>query len=186
MYMKKKHHDAKRNNHHHAAHEERNGSSMQAGFLSFSIKNYMNKRDRMIIILIGLGVFVLVALSVFMVLRAGETNKLGLDQITPTPAKTLSAPYPTIAPEVKDATVLINRRGILPNTLEIKVNGTVGFFNEDSVGVTLQGADSRSTILNVGVVAPLDIPVVVFNTPGTYKYLNPQNPQDIAEIIVSE
>jgi len=38
--------------------------------------------------------------------------------------------------------------------------------------------------LNIGPIESHDVPVVTFTSPGTYKYINPLNPQDISEIIV--
>ena len=145
----------------------------------------MNKNDKIIIIIIVLGILTLLILSSFLIVNR---NARELDEalISPTPAKRVTTPYPTIPLEIKDATVMVNRRSILPEVVKIKVGGTVGFYNEDQIVITIKAYDAASKILDIGPIVPNDIPVVKFDKAGTYRYINPQNPQDVAEIVVSE
>lgn len=170
---------------HHAKHKKSHREDTEAGYLSISLKDLMNKNDKIIIAIIIIGILVLLVLSSLLIVnnKSSETNEA---LISPTPVKRITTPYPTIPSEIKDTTVMVNRRTILPNSVTIKKGGTVGFYNEDQIVINIKGYDSASEILNIGPIVPNDIPVVKFDEAGTYRYVNPQNPQDVAEIVVSE
>ncbi len=156
----------------------------QAGFLSINFKHFMNRKDKTVIVLIVLGILVLLLLSIALIFNKGIQERDATSLISPTPAKVITTPYPTIPKEIKDTTILVNTRAISPLSITIIVGGSVGFFNETSEPVEIRGYDNASKILNIGTIAPLDVPVVVFEKAGTYKYINPQNPEEIAEIVV--
>lgn len=178
---------------HHAKHkkgssaskdETRLSSARQAGFLRFNLERFMSRKDRTLIIIVALGVLALIVASIYIIVvnnkaKDKQPEDLGID-----PKKVITTPYPTIPQEIKDTTVLINSRGILPDVVTIIVGGSVGFFNETNVPVVIEAYGNTGEILDIGPVAPYDVPVVVFDTPGTYEYINPQNPQDVAQIIV--
>lgn len=176
---------------HHAKHKRHHESSTQreAGFLSFNFKNFMNKRDKFLIFGISMGVLVLFVASTYLILNnrsadiAEEDTEMQQALIA---QEKLNKELDAKIAEVKDTTVIINPRAIIPTSVSIKKGGSVGFFNETSEPVTIQAYDVASEILNIGSVAPFDIPVVVFEKAGTYRYINPQNPQDVAEIVVTE
>ncbi len=183
-------HHAKHKKHHEAStrEETRLESARQAGFLSFNFKKFMSRRDKFLIVGISLGVVALFAASTYLILsnRSSDTptDSESVDVVAKQQA--VNEQIDEMIAEVKDTTVIINPRAINPSTVTIKVGGSVGFFNETSEPVTIRPYDGASEIINVGVVAPFDIPVVVFDKAGTFRYINPQNPQDVAEIVVSE
>ena len=183
-------HHAKHKKHHETSTREevRLEEARQAGFLSFNFKKFMNRRDKFLVISIALGVVILFAGSTYLILsnRSSDTaiDSEGVDAVAKQQA--VNEQIDEMIAEVKDTTVIINPRAINPSTVTIKVGGSVGFFNETSEPVTIRPYDGASEIINVGVVAPFDIPVVVFDKAGTFRYINPQNPQDVAEIVVNE
>lgn len=169
---------------HHAKQKKHHAAESEAGFLSFSPKEFMNKSNSALALVIVLGIIVLLGFSAYMILNnSSEEKKLALN-ITPTPAKVVTTPYPTIPQTIKDTTILVNARAINPLSAEIVVGGTVGFFNEDSSPVEIRGYDVGSSILNVGFIEPYDAPFVKFEKSGVYKFINPQNPEEVGEIRV--
>lgn len=166
---------------HHVRTNKDHSHKSEAGF--FSIRSFMTRNDKLIIVLVGVGTIILVSLSLFMIFSKNKEDQI-ISQIVPTPVKTVTTPYPTIPQEVVDTTVMVNRRALLPTSVTIKAGGSVGFFNEDEAPVTIQGYDAVSKILDIGPIATHDVPVVTFTSPGVYKYINPLNPQDVSEIIV--
>ena len=184
-----KHHVKHKTHHETSAHEEsRHEEARQAGFLYFNFKKFMSKRDKFLIIGISLGVVALFAGSTYLILSNKSSDTAIDSEQADVVAKqqAVNEKIDEMIAEAKDITVIINPRAINPSTVTIKVGGSVGFFNETSEPVTIRPYDGASEIINVGVVAPFDIPVVVFEKAGTYRYVNPQNPQDVAEIVVEE
>ncbi len=174
----------------HAKHKKNSNTSnnKEAGFLSFDIKRLMSKRDKFLTIGIVLGVVALVLGAIYIIV--GNRSDMGEDReeeaVVIDPSRKETVPYPTLPTEIQEATVLVNSRAILPNSITIKVGGNVGFFNEEEVPVSIQGYDQGSEVLNIGPIEPFDIPVVVFDSVGTYRYINPSNPDDVAQIIVEQ
>lgn len=169
-------------------HEASSNSARQAGFLSFNFKKFMSKRDKFLIIGISLGVVALFAGSTYLILggrNVDTTDDSEMEKALVAQEK-INKEFDEMLAEVKDTTVIVNPRTIIPNSVTIKTGGSVGFFNETPEPVTIQAYDGASEILNIGSVAPFDIPVVVFEKAGTYRYINPLNPQDVAEIVVEE
>lgn len=177
-------------NHHfnHRGHHE-TSTQKEAGFLSFNFKKFMSKKDKFLILGISLGVVALFAASMYLMLSNRSADVAEEDtemQQALIAQEKLNKELDAKIAEVKDVTVIINPRAIIPDSVNIKKGGSVGFFNETSDPVTIEAYDGASEILNIGEVEPFDIPVVVFEKAGTYKYINPQNPQDVAEIVVTE
>jgi len=168
---------------HHAKHRKHHSADNQAGFLSFSPKKLMDKKSRILILVIALGIIILFALSFVMVMNKNKVDE-ELSSITPTPPKRITTPYPTIPQSIKDTTILVNARSINPTSVKITVGGTVGFFNEDTEPVEIRGYDAGSSVLNVGVIQPYDVPFVKFDKEGVYKFINPQNPEEVGEVTV--
>lgn len=179
--MKRPHHAIRKRRHKTEFFRE---EASQAGFFNLSFSKNMNKNDKIIIISVIVGIILLLAAS-FANINKDKNDKEDIVAL-PEDEKRITTPYPTIPEQIKDTTVLINRRAITPVAITIKVNGTVGFLNEDNIPVTINGADNASALLNVGVIQPYDIPVVKFDKVGEYRYMNPQNPQEAAVIIVEE
>lgn len=183
-------HHVKHKKHHEGASEkeERLESARQAGFFSFNIQKFMSKRDKFLIIGIALGVVALFVATAYLILGDRDVD-VATEPDMKDPVvlqQAVNKKIDEMTSQIKEATVIINPRSISPNSVTIKTGGNVGFFNEESTPITIQGYDNASEILNIGPVAPYDVPVVVFERAGTYKYFNPQNPQDIATIIVSD
>lgn len=174
---------------HHAKHKKHheNSTAEEAGFLSFNFKKLMNRRDKFLIIGIVLGVVVLFAATAYLLLGGKQEVEEIADTKDPAVVqKIVNEKIDEMKSEAKEATILINSRTINPLVTTIKVGGNVGFLNEQDTQVTIQGYDRASEILNIGPVEPYDIPVVVFDKAGSYKFINPQNPSEVGEIVVTE
>lgn len=170
---------------HHAKHKRRHNADNQAGFVSISLKEIMSKQNKLLILLISLGIIVLFVLSFMIIMNRDEAGEDAINP-TPTPVKVVTTPYPTIPQAIKDTTILVNSRAINPLSVEITKGGTVGFLNEDSEPVEIQGYDNGSSLLNIGLIQSYDVPFVQFDQAGVYRFVNPQNRQEVGEIIVTE
>lgn len=170
---------------HHAKHKKNHSNpEEEAGFLFFNFRRFMNRRDKYIIIVVILGVLALIVASIYMITsdKGEETPEL---EVTTEEELVVTTPYPTIPKEITSTTIMINERAILPNSITVKKGAEIGFFNETPTPITLQSYNNANTTLNIEV-PPFDVPTIVLNEVGTYRYINPLNPEDVAEIIVKE
>lgn len=154
----------------------------EAGFLYFNFKSLMSKRDKFLIIGITLAIIALIVASIYITIKPKDV----VVEETNDPELVVTTPYPTIPQEISETTIMVNNRAILPPSVTVKRGASIGFFNEDSAPVTIQGYDQNSSVLNLGIIAPYDVPTVVLDQPGTYRYFNPQNPDNVAEIVVTQ
>ncbi len=177
---------AKQKKHHRINRSDSASRLRQAGFISLS-RDFMNKNDKIIVLIIGVGIVVLLILSAFLIINRDKHSQDSADSLaTPTPDARVLSPYPTIPEQIQDGTVVVNRLTITPQSLTIRKNGTVGFLNEDEIAIILQGVDEKSELLNIGTIQPFQIPTVIFPEVGVFQYINPQNPAEVAEIVVEE
>ncbi len=173
---------------HHAKHKKNHSNpEEEAGFLSFNFKRFMDRRDKYIIIAIALGVVALIVASLYIITNRGkeEEKTPELEIVTEEEKLVVTTPYPTVPKEITSTTIMVNERAILPNSITVKKGAEIGFFNETSTPITLQSYNNANTILNIEV-PPFDVPTIVLNEVGTYKYINPLHPEAVAEIIVKE
>lgn len=172
---------------HHAKHKSHheNSTKEEAGFLSFDFKKFMTRRDKFFAAGLIIGVAILLAAAIYIIIGGRAVDEEAEEEMRAVERQNeVNAQIDEMTSNVKDTTVLVNPRTINPNSVTITAGGSVGFFNEEAQAVELRGYDGASEILNIGEVAPYDVAVVVFDTPGTYRYVNPNNPADIAEVIV--
>lgn len=169
---------ARRVNHH-------KESSLEEGYISSDIKNQMNKNERLVVGILIVGIVLFLGLSIALFLRqtGGNISRLA-PTLTVSPTKNPNlTPYPTVPP-IKNMTVLINEIRFNPSSTSIPKGGFVDFMNIGQNDITIEANDTASTILNIGSIAPNEDKQVVFNTSGTYTYINKDNPKEIGTITV--
>ncbi len=125
-------------------------------------------------ILVG-GIIIFLALSIILLFGRGKESGVENTPNTTTggePAKKANvSPYPTIPP-IQNSTVMMNSRRFNPSTVTIPRGGYIQFINIDQDPITIEANDAKSSVLNLGAIAPGEYKQVTFNNSGTFTYRN--------------
>lgn len=128
---------------------------------------------------------ILFAIVVLLILGFFLLQK-GTNPFKPQPA---GGPAPTAKPTpttVPGDTIMITFTRPVPKVLTLKKGRYVNFANFSGARVDIQGADSFSKDLNIGVLNDNDTSdLILLKQTGTYKYYDKLNPKITGEIIIT-
>lgn len=143
------------------------------------LSNLVNRIGRNNLIIVAAIVVLLVALYF---LLSGK----GVNIFAPKPTTTAvptAKPTPTTVP---GDTIMITFTRPVPKVLTLKKGRYVNFANFSGARVDIQGADSFSKDLNIGVLNDNDTSdLILLKQTGTYKYYDKLNPKITGEIIIT-
>lgn len=140
--------------------------------------------ERLIIGVFVIAIAALVLMSVLFFYGGGKKPVVNTVRKTVIPTQSpKETSYPTI-PKASDMSVMVNDRRFNPITVTISHGNRISFQNISDKPMTLQGADARSAMLNIGPIASGDEIVVRFPDAGVYTYKNPENPKEIGTVVV--
>lgn len=169
----------------HAHHNNRNISTSQEGFISGELKNVMSKNEKIIMgVLVG-GILIFLVLSIILLFsRKDKPEEIELPPaISGGSEKVVLTPYPTLPP-IENMTVVMNNRRFNPDAFSIPRGGFVDFLNMGTEAISIEAADANSGMLNIGEIGPTETKSVTFETPGTYRFRNKDNPTQIGVITI--
>lgn len=102
--------------------------------------------------------------------------------------KTTGTPVPTATPiptTVPGETIMLTFTRPVPAVLTLKKGKLVNFVNFSGARVDIEGVDSNSRDLNIGILEDSDTSNMInLKDKGTYKYYDKLNPKITGEIIV--
>jgi plastocyanin len=144
-----------------------------------SLKEFVNKVGKNN--LIAIVVIVLLLILGFFLL-SGKSSNLFQKKPTSTAVPT-ATPRPTTVP---GETIMLTLIKAVPNTLTLKKGHLVNFVNFSGSRVDIEGVDSSSKELNIGILEDngTSDEILLKNT-GTYKYYDKLKPKIAGEIVVT-
>lgn len=169
-----------RHRHHKATSEE--------GFISERTRNFMNNKEKLMMGILAGGILAFLVLSILILFGRGKDQPAdsvpAFDPKIEEARKRITTPYPTIPP-IQDMTIMVSERRFNPQSFAIPRGGLVVFLNVGASPITIEPVDSKSEVLNsIGTLTLGQPKEIRMTEPGTYKYRNKENPDQVGEFTI--